>query len=68
MRETHEAGMTAEQRVKAKWPDAYCNNWLSRKGLRWWICTGVYDEQRSIGPKRLTPDDAWQAAASRLED
>jgi len=53
--------LTAEEIVKQKYPDAYCNNWLSKKGLRWWICTGVYEDMRSIGPKRCTPDEAWEA-------
>ena len=59
--------MTAEEKVKAKWPTAYCNNWLdSHRILHWWICTGVYQDQRSIGPKRLTPDEAWKAAAQMI--
>ena len=63
--------ISAEEFVKLKYPTAYCNNWMSRKGLRWWICTGVYQDQRSIGPKRPTPDEAWEAAAHavrRLEE
>jgi len=60
--------LTAEEIVKQKYPDAYCNNWKSSKGLRWWICTGVYQDQRSLGPKRLTSEMAWADAAKRLTE
>ena len=60
--------MSAERRVKAKWPDAFC---VEEPFIRTFGFFRIRTPRGRYGMKlssvRSTPEQAWQSAASRIE-
>lgn len=60
--------LTAEQIVKQKYPEAYCNPVMFRGRLRFKICVGIYSEQKSLSRAKGMQIWAWADAAKRLTE
>jgi len=58
--------VTAEEKVKAKWPDAESTyGTFSKLGIKYWI-EDISGEDLSGGKVFHTPAEAWEDAASRI--
>ena len=70
--EVEESAMTDEQRVKAKWPDAYCRYVLAENNFLGWqiVLTKqlVLDKYfRPVSSIQPNASAAWADAAKRIE-